>query len=99
MRLFAFSVLDTKAEYFSSPFYTRTLGEALRGFSDEAQNPESQLSKHPHDFRLFHVGHFDQANGHFEAVAPFDYGSAFEHSKGVTPPSDIEPQSEELDLA
>ena len=76
MKLFCFAVHDTKAEYFSTPFFTRSIGEALRGFEDEVNNPQSQLNKHPMDFHLYHVGTFDQEAGMVEAQEPFHYGSA-----------------------
>lgn len=82
MRLFAFSVLDKKAEYFSTPFFTRSLGEAIRGFGDEARNPESQLFKHPNDFELFHVGYFSQETGVMGTIPILGYGTAFEHGRG-----------------
>lgn len=81
MRLFAFSVHDTKAEFFSTPFFTRSLGEALRGFGDEARNPESKLSLHPMDFHLYHVGYFHQDTGELEFIEPLHYGSAHEHGR------------------
>lgn len=81
MRLYAFSVLDKKAEYFSTPFFTRSLGEAIRGFGDEARNPDSQLAKHPNDFELYHVGYFSQETGELEQIPIMGYGSAYEHGR------------------
>lgn len=81
MRLYAFSVLDKKAEYFSTPFFTRSLGEAVRGFGDEARNPDSQLAKHPNDFELYHIGYFHQHNGTLEEIPIMGYGSAYEHGR------------------
>lgn len=97
MRLYAFSVLDKKAEFFSTPFFTRSLGEAIRGFGDEARNPESQLAKHPNDFELYHIGFFSQETGALEEIPIMGYGSAYEHGRvdqleisPVNPPSDIQ---------
>lgn len=81
MRLYAFSVLDKKAEYFSTPFFTRSLGEAMRGFGDEARNPDSQLARHPNDFELYHIGYFHQDIGTLEEIPIMGYGSAYEHGR------------------
>lgn len=56
------------------------MGEALRGFGDEANNPDSQLHRHPMDFVIYHVGFFDQVTGEMEHIDPVGYGTAHEHS-------------------
>lgn len=102
MRLYAWTVHDVKAEYFMPPFTTRSIGEALRGFGDHARDPQSMANKHPHDFRLFLCGWFDQVTGQLEMCEPVDYGSAYEIGRVdqvELPTSDIEPQSEELELS
>jgi hypothetical protein len=58
-----YAVMDTKAEAFMNPFYVRTLGEAIRSFTDESNKQESPFFKHPEDFNLFELGDFDQFTG------------------------------------
>lgn len=90
MKLYAWAVLDVKAEYFSTPFFTRSIGEALRGFGDEADNPDSQIARHPHDFHLYLCGWFDQATGKLEMCDPVGHGSAAEHkTRPVGVPTEI----------
>lgn len=79
MKLYAFAVHDSKAEFFSTPFFTRSLGEGLRGFEDEVNNKESQLNRHAGDFNLYLVGSFETENGRFEEIDPVHHGSALEY--------------------
>lgn len=81
MELLAFSVYDIKAEYFTPPMFQRTVGEALRGFADEANNPNSQLHRHAGDFSLYQVGRFNQATGEFTPQPPHSLGTALEYKK------------------
>lgn len=58
-----YALYDSKAEAYSGPISHRTKGEAIRTFSDECNNPESVLYKHPEDYTLFEVGTFSIENG------------------------------------
>lgn len=57
------SVLDTKADCFSTPVAVRTEAEAIRSFSQSVNNPETGYHNYPEDFILFSVGTFDQLTG------------------------------------
>jgi hypothetical protein len=77
--MFIYSVLDTKSESFSPPMVNRTKGEAIRSFSDEVNNPNSMLYKHPEDYVLFEIGTWDNQSGVIEAhQAPISCGTAIE---------------------
>lgn len=65
-----FSVYDTKAEEFSSPFYSPTLGSGERAYNDAVADPESALAKHPEDYHLYHLGSFDTESGLFDPMQP-----------------------------
>ena len=60
MKLKIYSIHDTKAEAYNTPFFQQTHGMAERIFTDESNNPESNLNKHAEDFTLFYLGEFDQ---------------------------------------
>lgn len=82
MNLKAFSILDTKADTFNVPFFMRTTGEAVRAFADLANDPQSNIYRHPDDYRLFHVADFDQELGAFSQLPkPIPLGSAAEFKK------------------
>jgi len=59
----AFSIYDSKAEYFSAPYFYKTNGMAIRAFTELARDANSTISKHPDDYRLFRVGDFDDDTG------------------------------------
>ena len=45
------------------PYKAMNDGEALRTFKNILEDPNSTLSRNPHDFTLLHVGEFDQVDG------------------------------------
>lgn len=57
-----FTVYDSKAETYLRPFSMLTKGEAIRGFITTLNDGQSEMSKYPADFTLFHVGTFDPKN-------------------------------------
>lgn len=58
-----FSIYDSKARVFSTPFFAITKEVALRMFMEGANDPSTQLNRHSEDFTLFHVGTFDDDRG------------------------------------
>lgn len=65
-----FSVFDTKVGSFAQPFFSPTTASAMRAFLDAATDPNTQLSKHPADFHLYHIGTFDDETGFIETIKP-----------------------------
>lgn len=64
------TVKDTKAEAYFTPIFVRSTGEAIRSFSDEANNKDqSMIGKHPEDYVLFYLGKYDETEGTFELEA------------------------------
>lgn len=58
-----FAIRDSKAEAFHTPFYQQTVGQAIRTVSDYVNNEQSDLSRHPEDYMLFHVGTWWEGSG------------------------------------
>lgn len=60
-------VFDVAAGAYARPWFTASLGLALRAFSDEAvrQAADNPMFAHPADFQLFHFGEFDDVQGRF----------------------------------
>lgn len=69
MRLLCFGVYDEKAGAFGHPFFSSAMGLAIRQFGDWINNPETNLAKHPQDYRLLHLGEFDDVSGVLTALA------------------------------
>lgn len=63
MKTIGFSIFDSKAEVYGPPFFAPAIGLAVRHFGDLCRDPNSALSKHPGDYRLFRIGEFDDSTG------------------------------------
>lgn len=74
-----FAVYDDKAQTYNSPLFLNTDGEALRALSDEVNNPESLIHKHPDDFRLYRLGSYDSDTGAITPEDPVRLGVASEY--------------------
>lgn len=66
MKLKMFTIRDSKAEIFNTPFYAHTHGEAERQFQRLAKDQTSMLSQFPEDYDLYHVGEYDDQTGKIE---------------------------------
>lgn len=60
------TVRDVAAEAYLPPLFVRSKGEAIRSFSDEVNNKDSMLGKHPSDYVLFYLGTYEQNTGTFD---------------------------------
>lgn len=65
MKLQVFSVFDRAVGCYLQPFYARSHGEAHRMFEGACMNPEHVFAKHAADYRLYHLGEFDEETGAF----------------------------------
>ena len=72
-----FTVYDEKAEAYLPPFYFQAVGQAIRAFSDSANDPNHQFNKHPSDYTIFELGHFDDQDAKFHPFeTPHSHGLA-----------------------
>lgn len=58
-----FAVRDNKAGYFMSPFCAVSAGYAERAFIDACNDTRTELCKHPEDYTLYRLGHFNEVTG------------------------------------
>ncbi|AXH78052.1 MAG: nonstructural protein [Microviridae sp.] len=60
-----YAVKDLAVQVFGTPFFVRAKGEAIRSFQDEANNTssDSAIAKHPEDYELYILGHYDEQTG------------------------------------
>ncbi len=65
MKLTLCTVKDRAADAFGRPMFVRSIGEAIRSFSDEVnrKDADNQLYNHSDDFDLFELGEFDDNTG------------------------------------
>lgn len=69
MKLYAIAVRDTATESFGRPFFVNHAAQAFRSFSDEVNNKDSELGKHPSDYELWQLATFDDSTGLFAESA------------------------------
>lgn len=65
-KYFVCAVFDVKVSSFMAPFLAPALGKASRFFEDMLADQGMPFGKHPEDYRLFHLGSFDEDTGRFE---------------------------------
>lgn len=85
-----FAIYDTKAESYLQPFFSQTRGAAIRAFTDSVNDTtgESQFAKHPEDYTLFHLGHYDdQTSVITQNSTPQSLGVAIEFKKTYPTPA------------
>lgn len=89
MRLKIFSVLDTKADAFQTPFFMPSTGMAVRAFKDLANDGQSLVSRHPGDFQLTCVGEFDDVTARltsYDQVEKLGYAADYQEIKASDVP-------------
>lgn len=60
-----FCIYDSKVESYMNPFCCSALGEAIRGFTELANDSNSNICKYASDFTLFELGSYDPATAKF----------------------------------
>lgn len=65
-----FSVYDSKARAFLTPFFLPTVEVAVRAVTEAVSDPSHQFAKHSADYTLYRVGQFDDARGELEPQQP-----------------------------
>lgn len=79
MILKVFSVFDGAVGAYMAPFFMHSRGQAIRSFSDTADDANSTIGKHPQDYTLFELGEFDDSCARFDMHAtPHSLGVASE---------------------
>jgi len=63
-----FGIFDAPAGCYRSLFPGLSVGEATRGFSDLANNSDTDVGRHPNDFALYKLGEWDDASGILTAL-------------------------------
>lgn len=73
-----YSVLDKAVNAFLPPFFARARGEAIRSFSEAANDEKHQFRRHLDDYVLYELGEFNDAAGIFTCGEPVRIISARE---------------------
>lgn len=65
-----FAVYDSKACAFLQPFFSNSVGSAVRAFADASNEDKSPIARHPGDYQLYEIGTFDDNSGLLDAMVP-----------------------------
>lgn len=76
-----FAIYDSKAAAYLQPLFFKSTPEAVRSFSEAANDPSSSFYRHAEDFTLFELGSFDHESGKVESLmVPHSVTTALESS-------------------
>lgn len=64
-KLAVVAVRDSAVDAFMRPLFVPTLGLGTRVFSDEVNRKDGEMSRHPDDYDLYHLGEWDEHTGRF----------------------------------
>lgn len=65
-----FAIRDAKVEAFLQPFFSPTVGAAIRSLMEAVNDPQHQFAKNSYDYSLFELGEFDDASGRIGSDSP-----------------------------
>jgi len=89
-KLIVFSVYDSKVTEYTSPFFVKHRGEAMRMWSDIVNDGQSAICRHPEDFSLMELGEWDTNTGVFTGKdAPTNFGLATQSKRQPSSPSPL----------
>jgi len=72
-----YSVKDVKSGLFNAPLMFVTKGEAIRGFSQAANDKGTMVGKYPEDFALYELGEFNEESAKITVYdTPYHLGNA-----------------------
>jgi len=91
-----FTIFDSKANAYLTPFFLHNEQMAIRVFRDCVNEPTHQFGKHPEDYTLFKIGSWDDDKSKFLTTNPIALGNGVEFKKTG---SDFDQAFEELSEA
>lgn len=76
MKTKVYSVFDSKAAVYGTPFFMPNDKMAVRAFSDLVNTSDTMVNKHVEDFSLFCVGEFDDMSAMIISLVPINLATA-----------------------
>ena len=90
MKLNVYSIFDSAAKAYTSPFFMHNDGLAIRAFQDNVNaEQENNISKHLDQFTLFKIGEFDDATGEIKTDVVKSLGTGLEYKNSPDISEDI----------
>lgn len=66
MKFQIFAIKDHALDAYMRPWYAQTIGQAIRMFQDEINNPQGEMHKHADDYDLYHLGEWNEETAEFQ---------------------------------
>lgn len=86
MKIHIYTVYDSKTGVYGQPNFMINRGAALRAWQEAANDPQSNIGKHPADFSMFEIGVWDDESGIITMhEAKINLGTALEFRKPEVP--------------
>ena len=79
MTLQLFTIYDTKSETYFQPFAMMNKAMGLRQFADMANDKDTNISKHPEDYTLYHLGSWSDQDAKYTTIDKKLIASAIEN--------------------
>lgn len=76
-----FSVYDSKANVYLTPFHLQNSQLAIRAFAHAANDKSTDVGKFPTDYTLFEIATYDDQTGIFEPCVHINHGLAASYIK------------------
>jgi len=73
-----FTIYDSKAHAYLTPFFLHNQDMAIRIFADCINDQSHQFGKHPEDYTLFHIGSWSDEKAKFLTTNPISLGTGVE---------------------
>jgi len=90
MKFKVFTVFDSKSETYLKPFLMKAKGEAVRAFTEIANDGKSEIGKYPEDFTLFEIGEFDDERGEYSMLtSKLSLGTGNEFKRQAQPSREL----------
>jgi len=73
-----FTIFDSKAKAYLTPFFLHEVGMATRVFADCINDRTHMFGKHPEDYTLFQIGSWWDDKAKFETTIPIALATGIE---------------------
>lgn len=80
-----YSIYDSKAQAYLTPFFASTDGVAIRWFASAAHDEKHEFSRFAADYTLFRIGSFDQVSGRLDECLMVNLGTALVFRSQLAP--------------
>lgn len=71
----AYTIFDNKALQWHPPYFASTDAAAARAFGDLANDPSTNVGRHPSDYSLYCCGSFSDSNAQLTPLSPLRHVS------------------------